>query len=206
MLSPSYFFASQARHPKGIFGKFIMSRLFNQGNVRLNALIRENLGIRGDEQALEIGFGTGRLLNSVAKELTSGTLRGIDFSEAMHGLAEKTNQPLIAKGKVCLKQGDFNTAPYLPDSFDLVFSVNTLYFWEFPEKTLERIHSVLRPGGRLVLGFHAPEVTGKMDSRIFRNYTAPEVKALLEGRFDRVEILSGREQIRTTYCAVAGKK
>lgn len=56
------YFSKQARKPTGIFGRFYMSRVFEKGNVELNALMYETLSIRDNDHILEVGFGTGLLI------------------------------------------------------------------------------------------------------------------------------------------------
>lgn len=198
------FFSRQARHPKGLFGRFFMSRIFNKGNVRLNGFVRECLDLRNGEKALEIGYGTGFLIQSLADKGDACEIHGIDSSAAMADLARKKNREHIRAGRVCLRHGNFDGEPYAPGSFDCVFTVNTIYFWKTPEQTLEKIHGMLKPGGRLVIGFHGKADMQKkaLDTEVFTYYTTQDVADLLSGNFSRVDIREKKEVDFTCYCAV----
>jgi len=102
MIFPKYF-SEQARQPTGVFGRFVASRIFEQGNADL----------RGSSKAL--------------------------------------------------------------------ISVNTIYFWKDPDATISRICRLLKPGGRLLVGFHDASEMKKMrhTTDVFRYYTIRDVTELL---------------------------
>ena len=201
------FFSQQARQPKGLFGRFFMSRVFDKGNVALNRFVKQTLAVQKDEQALEIGYGTGFLIKDLGGILDNGCIHGIDFSETMAAVARKRNKAHIKAGRAALRLGDFDTADFAPDSFDCVFTVNTLYFWEDPDRTLVKIHNILKPGGRLVIGFVGKGDMEKMklDHGVFTSYTPEAVADLLSAVFNQTDIQSKREDNYTGYCAVGIK-
>lgn len=59
-MSFSRFFSEQARKPTGLFGKLIMSTIFNIGNAKINRFVYEIMSVKKDDHILEIGFGTGK--------------------------------------------------------------------------------------------------------------------------------------------------
>ena len=61
-----------------------------------------------------------------------------------------SSQGLDDKARFLLYDG--SNLPLEEESFDKVFSVNTIYFWEDPSHMLSELARVLRPEGRLVLG------------------------------------------------------
>lgn len=205
----SSFFSKQARKPSGLFGRLFMGPMFVKGNQRLNSFVKENLKIQGSERMLEIGFGPGLLLNSIAEELDGGTIEGIDFSGTMVSMARKRNKKHIQSGKVLIRLGDFNEMNFEKEMYDSIFSVNTIYFWKEPDRTLAKISASLKPGGKLVLGFHVRDVMIKMglDENVFQFYTQQEVVDCLEadGYFKAVEIVSKNEREKTGFCAIALK-
>jgi ubiquinone/menaquinone biosynthesis C-methylase UbiE len=52
-----------------------------------------------------------------------------------------------------LHLADAAALPFPDASFERVLCVNTIYFWPDPARALREIHRVLKPGGRLVLGY-----------------------------------------------------
>ncbi|HCY83951.1 MAG TPA: hypothetical protein DHV36_02325 [Desulfobacteraceae bacterium] len=207
MRSFTRFFSEQARTPHGLFGRFFMSRVFDRGNLPLNRFVQDTLSLDGDEDILEIGYGTGLLIASVARQLTTGSIHGIDLSDTMATIAEKKNKTLVRAGKVSLSRGDFNAAPYEDESFDAVFTVNTIYFWPEPQRTLAKIHRILRPAGRLIIGFHDNAYLEKqgVDREVFSYYSVPDVSKLLSKTFKRVDIRGEKGENAPGYCAVTFK-
>ncbi len=103
--------------------------------------------------ALDIGTGTGRLLECLAPRITTGL--GVDASRAMLALARvRLASPDYAHCTVRL--ADMYALP-LPDAaFDLVFLQMVLHYAEEPEAALAEARRVLAPGGRLIVVELAP--------------------------------------------------
>lgn len=201
------YFAKQARKPAGIFGRFFMARVFNKGNLRLNRFTEQQLALKGHEQILEIGFGTGFLIQALAGCLRHGCVHGVDFSDAMAGLARKRNLKYIRQGRVRLALGDFNDAAYSDNHFDTVLTVNTVYFWSDPHQTLEKIHRILKPGARLIIAFHDNIYLEKkaVDRTVFTCYSPQAVADLASDFFKTVDIRSEKRENPPCYCVVAVK-
>ncbi|QTA87083.1 class I SAM-dependent methyltransferase [Desulfonema magnum] len=208
-MSFSTFFSKQARKPSGIFGRFVASRIFDKKNVEMNDFIKELMTIQQHDHILEIGFGTGNLMNEIAELANQGIVQGIDFSDTMVSVAQKRNRKHIASGRVIIRQGDFDEIPYDHNKFDKICSTNTIYFWQDPEKTLQKILNLLKTGGKLMLGFHNKTHLEKMSLNwdVFRAYSQDDVKTLLinAGFTGGVDIMSRKGKEAVSYCAVAAK-
>ncbi|MCB2228874.1 MAG: class I SAM-dependent methyltransferase [Desulfarculaceae bacterium] len=203
------FFSRQARKPTGVFGRFYMSRVFEKGNAELNDLTFESLAVAANEHILEIGCGTGLLIKRIAGHETGALIEGIDFSKSMVALAHKNNRRHIKRGKVAIHLGDFAQVTFQPDAFDKVFTVNTVYFWKNPEAILAKIHRVLKPGGRLIIGFHEKSEMEKMplNKDVFKYYSTQDMKELLAGHgsLEDTEVISRKGARKVSYCAVCSK-
>ncbi|MBN1533039.1 MAG: class I SAM-dependent methyltransferase [Spirochaetes bacterium] len=180
-MSFSSYFSEQARKPEGLFGRLVMSSVFNIGNARLNRLVYEMMSIRANDRIIEIGFGTGRLIDRMARRLDGGSVVGIDFSKTMVSLAERRNRAHIRNGRVRLIQGDFIDVPLEKGYYDKACSVNTVYFWDRPDLAAKRVAELLKPRGRFVVGF---EDAGQLKKRkledgVFRLYSVQEIEGLL---------------------------
>lgn len=203
---PSKFFSLQARKPSGFFGRFFITPLLKLGNIALNNFVRETLTIQNGDRILELGFGPGKLIHAIAKESMAAHVEGVDFSEIMFKEAEKLNAPFIREGRVKLHCADFNTLPFEEDTFDKICTVNTLYFWEEPEKILLEIKRVLKPGGKLVIGFRDDVQIEKMHTHpdVFKVYTLQEATGLLsQAGFREARIEEKGVSPNQCYCAVA---
>jgi ubiquinone/menaquinone biosynthesis C-methylase UbiE len=97
-----------------------------------------------------VGCGGGRLLERVL-EAEPSRAAGFDHSLDMLELTRKRNAKAFRDGLLELKCGDASLLPWPAESFDLVVSANTFFFFERPELVLAEMHRVLAPCGRLVI-------------------------------------------------------
>ncbi len=203
------FFSKQAQRPSGLFGRMIMSQIFEKGNAPLNALIKGQVAPRKTDHILEIGFGTGVLIRNMTEDVSRGVIEGIDFSETMVSIAKKKNRRYIASGRVVIRKGRFEEQSYHEDFFDKICSANTIYFWSDPVGTAQKIRRILKPGGKLVLGFEDGEQMKKkpLSSKIFRFYSPADVKQLLIdcGFTGAIDIVSEERKLSILNCVVAVK-
>lgn len=90
-------------------------------------------------RGLEIGVGTGRFAAPL------GVREGLDPSPAMLARA--------AARDIETADGVGEDLPYADDSFDHLLLVATLSFLQSPQQMLSEARRVLKPGGKLVIGF-----------------------------------------------------
>jgi ubiquinone/menaquinone biosynthesis C-methylase UbiE len=208
-MSFSKFFSKQARKPSGIFGRFIMSRIFEKNNADLHAFIIELLALEETDHVLDIGFGTGTLIRNMANIAKKGRIEGIDFSSAMVSIAQKKNKSHIKRGRVSLRQGSFEEMSYDDTAFDKICTANTIYFWPDIGSTLKEILRILKQGGKLIIGFADKAQLEKksLSVDVFKFYSKDEVKNLLinAGFSGGVDIKTKPGKIFKLHCAVAVK-
>ena len=106
--------------------------------------VLERLELRGDEDAIDAGCGSGRVTERLLARLPNGHLTAVDGSEAM-----------IAKARERLGEGvEYVVADLaeleLDSPVDLVFSTATFHWLLDHDRLFARLRAVLRPGGRLV--------------------------------------------------------
>lgn len=181
--------ASQFARPSGWFGRRLILPWLDRISVDMRRLALERLGLGPSDDVLEIGFGGGALLAEALKR-TRGQIVGVDVSAASVSAARRRlgwRAQLFEGSAECIPLGD--------GSVDRAVSLNSLYFWPNPEAAFAELARVLRPGGRLVLGFEPPEELAKWPgSRFgFRAFERQEVEALLlDAGFTRIETVEGR--------------
>jgi SAM-dependent methyltransferase len=140
--------------------------LFNSfGAPELRGLIA-SLELRPGMRILDAGCGTGEALDWLLDEVNpEGTVAGMDLSLAHVQAARQRASPQI---RVC--QGDILNAPFAPASLDLIWCVNTINHLHDRVAGVQRLATLLRPGGRIALGQSAllPDMYFAWDSRLER--------------------------------------
>ena len=112
------------------------------------------LKIQSGENVLEIGFGTGRNLVTLAYSLAEGgSVYGIDLSEGMIKVARKTMIRNRISNCLNLVQGDGVKLPFTTGFFNAIFISFTLELFIEPEITivLNECKRVLCNNGRLAI-------------------------------------------------------
>lgn len=203
------YFSEQARRPTGFFGRMIMPIIFDRGNAFLNSLVNDLMDIRSDDRVLEIGCGTGKLVKIMAEKIENGFIEGIDFSSEMVMIAKRKNRKHIARGAVNITEDHFDDHSFKKNIFTKACSVNTIYFWENPERTVKKVMSLMQPGSKFILAFedvHQLEQR-KLNRDVFRFYRRSDVRYLLENDgFSNGVSVESREKGRLRFhCAVATK-
>jgi arsenite methyltransferase len=202
MMRPPRFLARQLARPSGLFGRYLMGRFLNRKTADHNAMVLEDLGVEPKSRVLEVGFGGGALLENICQKASSGLVSGLDLSEEMLALARARLRGLIESGRLEVRQGSVESLPYRDGEFDLACSVNTTYFWPDLARGLAEFHRVIRPGGRLVLGFVAVEdiTRAGLDRHGFLRHSPDELKAaLVAAGFRPGSLRSGTDTRGTFY-------
>jgi demethylmenaquinone methyltransferase/2-methoxy-6-polyprenyl-1,4-benzoquinol methylase len=106
------------------------------------------------EKILEIGFGTGHSLVSLAQAVgPAGRVYGVDLSEKMLEHAQALLRKRELEDRVELRCADALPLPYAAACLDGVFMSFTLELFDTPEipRVLAECKRVLKTGGRLVV-------------------------------------------------------
>lgn len=153
------FIARQGRKPSGLLGQ-IVARVMARETADANGIALQLLQLQPDDTVLEIGCGHGHTLAKAANIVSRGRLCGIDFSPVMYRYAMRRHRQLVAAKRIEFHLGSSDRLPFDDRSFDKIFAVHTIYFWETPLDHLAEARRVLKPGGRFVLGFRPAEDPG----------------------------------------------
>jgi ubiquinone/menaquinone biosynthesis C-methylase UbiE len=97
---------------------------------------------------LDVGCGTGRLLENAAGRWDSAHFTGVDASEEMVTEARGKHK---GGARFVFKQGDASLLPLESDSFDVVFSTMSFHHWGDQAAGVREVARVTRPGGLFVL-------------------------------------------------------
>ena len=142
------YIGSQFGNPRGFVGKIccvIMNVINRAMYIKTAAIVENDLC----HKVLDIGYGNGYLLRRLDKSQKLD-LYGIDISKDMLEVATKRNEKAQKQGRLHLEVGDCCNLRYEDGSFDVVTSINTVYFWEDTVKGLSEIKRVLASNGYFI--------------------------------------------------------
>jgi ubiquinone/menaquinone biosynthesis C-methylase UbiE len=133
-------------------------------------------------RVVDLGCGTGRLLESLLPHLPGAELVGVDPAEGMIAVARTR---FAAEPRVRLEVATAEHLPLADASVDAVTTTMSFHHWDHQEMALREVVRVLAPGGRLLLadvlgiGFF-----GRMMRSLERHHgsgyrNAPELTGLL---------------------------
>ena len=134
--------------PHGAVGS-VGARLMPRMVGRLYPMMAGELALRPDDDLLEVGCGSARLLAEQASHVRH--VVGLDASEIQVGMARKRLADRIAAGTAEIVLGDAKELPWEDGRFSVICSLNCLKFVPDPPRALREMHRVLRHDGRLVL-------------------------------------------------------
>lgn len=153
--------AKQLRKPSGVAGHKV-GEMMNKANGFLYDFTSDTMQLTDNEAILEIGFGNGKFFDKLFSKATNLKVTGIDFSETMFTEAKKKNTAYINDGKLQFQLGSSDNMPFADNSFDKVFCINVIYFWDEPQKHLQEISRVLKPGGKFYAVIRTKESMERM--------------------------------------------
>lgn len=133
------------RGPLGRVGARLMPRMVGP----LYPMMAAELDLRPDDDLLEVGCGSARLIQDHASQVRY--VAGLDASRIQVDMGRKRLAECIAAGTAEIVLGDAMKLPWDDGRFSVVCSLNCLKFVSDPPKALLEMHRVLRSEGRLVL-------------------------------------------------------
>jgi len=104
------------------------------------------LSLRPTDRLLDVGCGTGALLERLSKSHPAALLSGVDPVPEMLAIARRKLPPEAA-----LREGWAERLPFASGEFDVVVSCNAFHYIRQPIAALSEMGRVLRPGGQLVI-------------------------------------------------------
>ena len=131
-----------------------------RGKFAVWAQVLDQLGLTGNELALDLGCGRGAVLTMVARMLPRGRVTGVDLWRAQDqsgNVPRATRQNAQAEGvadRTDLVTADIRELPFAAASFDVVVSSLAVHNINDPNGRIWAVSEafrVLRPGGRLLI-------------------------------------------------------
>ncbi len=176
--------------PKGILGRLggiIMARM----NQQCASWVIDLLGILPHDKVLEVGFGPGVAIELLARSVSAGYVAGVDPSEEMVEQAKARNLKAIQSSRVDLRPGFVENLPFEDNTFTKALAINSMQVWPDTEAALREMRRVMKPGGRIALGF--TPYSGQSQSGLLEKLTAAD--------FSEAHLVEAEEG----FCALAIK-
>ncbi|HEY1055267.1 MAG TPA: class I SAM-dependent methyltransferase [Emticicia sp.] len=187
--------ARQLKQPHGEHAIEVGERM-NKGNQFMNVWAINKLNAQANEVILEIGMGNGFFVKDILNSAHSIHYIGCDFSEEMVQAAIQYNQEFINNHQAKFFLASADALPFDLPTFNKVFTVNTLYFWENPPQVLNEIKRVLKPEGQLLIAIRPREIMEQyaFTQFGFTMYSKEELCTLLaENGFEVIEAIEEQE-------------
>lgn len=178
--------AAQLRQPEGSLGIKVGENM-NKGNRLMNLETIKQLEISDNDHILEIGMGNGFFVGEILSAAKNVMYTGSDFSETMINEATELNSSLAANASFVLS--DAHHLPFNDNTFDKVFTVNTIYFWENETDILAEVRRVLKPDGIFIVTLRPKYVMDQLPvvEHGFTTFTKDNVVNLLaENSFETI--------------------
>lgn len=188
--------AQQLRQPTGAFA-IEVGQTMNKGNLQMNLCTIENLVLNKNNRLLEIGMGNGFFVKNIFELEKSIHYIGCDFSEEMVEEANKLNLEYIEQGKAKFINANADKIPFDNQTFDVVFTINTIYFWEDIKVVLTEIKRVLKREGQFVIAIRPKSIMDDfpISKYGFNTFSKTDISQILESNgFDVVEIIEKEEE------------
>lgn len=198
------FIARQLAHPTGFLGT-VIRHLMNRHNARMNAYAVQQLRLEESDRVLEIGFGGGVTLPALLE--AASFVAGVDRSRDVVAWARQHFANAVQAGRAEFHHGNVESLSFKEKAFDKVCTVNTVYFWSSLEAGFAEIYRVLRPQGRLAIGFLPKERMDRMGmpTDIFTTRAPSDiVTALAKAQFR--DVLIARPTPRTPWNVVVATR
>jgi len=148
--------ADQLSCPEGDLG-IKMGEKMNNSNSEMTFQTMNNLSFEKKDKVLELGHGNAGHLQNLMDRATQLEYFGLELSSTMKSEAVQINANFVSEQKANFQLFDGLFIPFSENSFQKIFSVNTIYFWQKPNVLLSEIFRVLEVGGTFAITFAKKE-------------------------------------------------
>src|SRR4030042_7080631 len=194
----------------------MMRRIRDMGLLQFQLILEKSMT---QGLALEIVPGPGYIGLEWLKHTSNTMLKGLDISPEMIKIAEGNATEYNLSDRVEYRKGSGSEIPFDDNSFDVLFTYQSLHEWSKPEKTFDEIERVLRVGGKyliydlrrdifpiiksLMLFNTLPEeIRPKLIASINASYVEDEIQAILK----RTRLWDSMIEKNSTGLVISGSK
>ena len=171
----------QLKKPTGETGLVVAGNM-NIANEQIYDFVLSQISISDNSTVLEIGCGNGKFISKFFDSNSTIHLTVVDYSDVMCNEAKALNKEFINNNKLLVQCEDAIEMSSSDEFFDMVVTINTVYFWEQKEKQLNEIKRVMKKGGLFVIGYRPKSVMKDFPStqEVFNLYEPEDLESLMK--------------------------
>ena len=190
--------AKQFAKPDG-FGGVCAAKMMNLMNYQMYGDVMKL--IQKDKQLiLDVGFGNGYVMKRLIDK--GHIVYGLEVSESMIKQVKNKYQKAINQ-TLFIEKGRIEHLPYTKHFFDVIYSINTIYFWESLDAGLKELHRCLNTNGKVILSFYDQAFLNvvPLASHGFKLYKEDIIiKAIHKNGFTITKRIAHRKETMITLC------
>jgi ubiquinone/menaquinone biosynthesis C-methylase UbiE len=193
-------------NPNGIAGKiatFIMNIINQQ---QYNAVL-QNMKLEQNNFVLDIGFGNGYFLKKLLKQNIPIKVFGIEISKDMLDITTKKCSRNIDKGNLKLSLENIEKTAFAENTFDKIYTINTIYFWNNLEKSFAEIKRILKPNCLFFNVIYTEEYLDKIiyTKYNFKKYSVKEMENITKNNGMEIKKIVEIKKNKS-YCIISENK
>ena len=109
-------------------------------------LLRQVTGLHAGQSVLDVGCGQGLIAEYLA-DLSGAQVTGLDINP--QAIAQARQRTAVKTGRLAFQVGDINRLELTDNTFDVILSIDSLYFSEDYPATIQVLRAALRPEGQM---------------------------------------------------------
>ena len=147
-----------ARKPVGELGSKLID-MMNENHEKLAIWAVSHLNISKADIILDVGCGGGVNVKRFL-EMTDGEVYGLDYSEVSVKKSSKLNRKAIDEKRCEIVKGSVSNMPFKDNTFDIVTSFESVYFWPDFLNDLKEVRRILKESGQIFIANEAMPIEG----------------------------------------------
>jgi ubiquinone/menaquinone biosynthesis C-methylase UbiE len=135
-----------SKYSRRVFGKDLGQHGFS--DVKQIDKMLDNLKPERSSKVLDIGCGNGKIAEYIS-DLMQVDMTGIDYIPEAIAQAQKRTRK--KRDRLHFYTGNLEFMDFEPESFDIILSIDSIYFGETPRMTLAAWKKILKPAGHMAI-------------------------------------------------------
>jgi len=197
------FVGTKFSNPRGITGR-LFTKLMNIMNQKQYRAVLNNINLEPNDVLLDIGFGNGYLIHKLLKRNIPIKICGIDISNDMVSNVSKKYKRFIDDGCLNVDLENIANTSFENETYNKIYTVNTMYFWNELEKCFSEIKRILKPNGIFLNAVYTREFLDRIiyTKYGFNKYSIDDViKITEENGMTIVKLVEIKKN--NTYCIIS---